>query len=157
MKTALKILRDVVLLVSRITIGVILVTHGWHRWQTAGIAEQMQFLQNAGMPLPEIMAWLVIGFELVGGVLLLFGLGSNLIGFGMALMNILIILLARIDQSFLIQDQGWEYNAVLAVVGLLFMSYGGGRTGLDHLFLRPAEASEPLLADDAAEVRPQEF
>ena len=68
-------------------------------------------------------------FEMVGGALLVFGLATPLVGLGMAVMNVAIILTTRADGGFYVHEGGWEYNAVLAAIGLLFLAFGSGRQG----------------------------
>ena len=47
-------------------------------------------------------------------------------------------------------DGGWEYNLVLAAVGLLFFGFGSGRAGLDALFRRRGPDAEYRTIDDNA-------
>ena len=83
-----------------------------------------------GIPDPALMVWLLIGFEVIGGIFLIFGLATRVISFGLMVLNIGIIVTLR-SSTFYVHDSGWEYNAVMAVVGLMLMAHGAGRTGLD--------------------------
>ncbi len=142
--------RDVGLLVARVVVGLILVLRGWERWMSAGIDAQTAILEAAGMPTPNLLAWLVVAFEILGGVLLLFGLGTRLIGLGVAVLNVgTILLLDRLDPMNL-TAWGWETNALLATLGVVLLCTGAGRTGLDALFLRPddEQESELIAAED---------
>lgn len=147
MQAFLRVLRDIGLMMARIVVGVILIAHGWQRWQIAGIPAQVDVLETAGLPYATTLAWLVIGFEIIGGILLIFGLATPLVGLAMVVLNLGIIVLVR-SGSFFVHDQGWEYNAVLAVLGLVFLTHGSGRAGLDSLFLRPKDESESQLIGD---------
>jgi putative oxidoreductase len=42
---------------------------------------------------------------------------------------------------------GWEYNAILAALGLLFLAIGSGRLGMDYLFVRPPGDGSDLIAE----------
>lgn len=145
MQAFLRVLRDIGLMLTRIIVGVVLIAHGWHRWQIAGIPEQVDILEGAGLGYATTLVWLVIGFEIIGGILLVFGLATPVVGLGMVVLNTGIILLVRGDNGFYVHDVGWEYNAVLAVVGLILLTHGSGRAGLDSLFLRPKDDDEATL------------
>lgn len=146
----LDVVRDIGLLVARVVVGLILVLRGWERWMSAGIDAQTAILEAAGMPAPGLLAWLVIAFEILGGLFLLFGLGTRIIGLGVAVLNVgTILLLDRIDPANL-TGGGWETNALLATLGVVLLATGAGRTGLDALFLRPDDEreSELIAAED---------
>ena len=157
MKPFLRVVRDVALLLARIVMGVVLLAHGWHRWQEMGVAREVSLLEAADLGNATTIVWLVIGFEIVGGILLIFGLATPLVGLGIVVLNAAIVLLLK--EEFYLHQQGWEYNAVQGVVGLLLMAHGSGRLGLDNLFVRPKEEGGQLIVDEheADLIQPQEF
>lgn len=158
MQSFLRVCRDIGLMLARIVVGVVLIARGWHRWQIEGIPQQVDILENAGLSGGTTLVWLVIGFEIVGGILLVFGLATPLIGLGIAVLNVGVIVLVRASQGFYVHESGWEYNAVLAVVGGLFLVHGSGRAGLDSLFLRPKDDTDATLIDDRADdIQTREF
>ena len=138
MKAFIRVLKDIALMLTRISMGVIMVTHGWHRWQNEGITEEANILEHAGIPNPGLMVWLLIGFEVIGGIFLIFGLATPVIGLGLMVLNIGIILTLR-SHTFYVHNSGWEYNAVMTIVGLMLMTHGAGRIGLDNLFRTPKD------------------
>ena len=155
MKAFIHVLKGITLMLARIVMGFIMVTHGWHRWQNEGIAAEAGILEQAGIPNPGLMVWLLIGFEVVGGIFLIFGLATPAIGLGLMVLNIGIILTLR-SHNFYVHDSGWEYNAVMAVVGMM-LSHGAGRLALDNLFRTPkdiAPAEEDPLPEEEAPQRP---
>ena len=117
MKAVLRAVQDVALLVGRLVAAVVLVAHGWDRWQVAGIDSQLAVLRDADLPLGFGIVVATIAFELVGGTLLAFGLGTRLIGLGMAALNSVIVFAIK-----------WG-------------------NGLDHLFVRPPDDGSDLIAD----------
>lgn len=142
LKKALQGFRDLALLLARIALGVILVARGWYRWQDTGVDAQAQILAAADLPAPMALAWLVVVFELAGGILLIFGLGTPLVGLGMLVLNSGVILLRKLDAGLYHFDGGYEYNLTLAAFGLVFLAFGPGRLGIDYLFVahrRPPE------------------
>ena len=138
MKAFIRVLKDIALMLTRIIMGVIMVTHGWHRWQNEGITAEANILEHAGIPNPGLMVWLLIGFEVIGGIFLIFGLATPVIGLGLMVLNIGIILTLR-SHTFYVHNSGWEYNAVMTIVGLVLMTHGAGRIGLDNLFRTPKD------------------
>lgn len=157
MKPFLRLVRDIALLLSRIMMGVVLLAHGWHRWQVVGVAGEVELLEAADLGNATTLVWLVIAFEIVGGVLLIFGLATPLVGLGIVLLNAATIVLLK--EEFYLHQQGWEYNAVQGVVGLLLLAHGSGRAGLDNLFFRPKDDGSELIVDEheADRIQPQEF
>ena len=142
MKAFIHVLKGITLMLARIVMGLIMVTHGWHRWQNEGIAAEAGILEQAGIPNPGLMVWLLIGFEVIGGIFLILGLATPAIGLGLMVLNIGIILTLR-SHNFYVHDSGWEYNAVMAVVGMVLMSHGAGRLALDNLFRTPKDTAQP--------------
>ena len=142
MKAFIRVLKDIALMLTRIIMGVIMVTHGWHRWQNEGITAEANILEHAGIPNPGLMVWLLIGFEVIGGIFLIFGLATPVIGLGLMVLNIGIILTLR-SHTFYVHNSGWEYNAVMTIVGLMLMTHGAGRIGLDNLFRTPKDIPPP--------------
>lgn len=138
-RSVLKGFQDVALLLARIALGVVLIAHGWWRWQIVGYEQQVEFVTELGMPMPGGIAALTIGFEMVGGVLLLFGLGTPLVGLGLVVLHVGIILSHKLENGLFLVDGGIEYNVVLAAIGMVFLAFGPGRLGVDHLFFAPRE------------------
>lgn len=149
MEAFLRVVRDLALLVARIVTGVTLMAHGWRRWTITGLEEQANILEGVGLPSAEGLVIATIAFELIGGALLVFGLATPLIGLGMIIQNVAVSLTTRADLGFYQHEGGWEYNAILAALGVLFLAFGCGRAGLDHLFLRPKDdRTAHLIAPD---------
>lgn len=158
MQSFLKAIRDIALLLSRVVMGVVLLAHGWHRWQVMGLDREVALLEAADIGNATTVVWLVIGFEIVGGILLIFGLATPLVALGIVVLNLGTIVLMRSDE-FYAHLHGWEYNAVQAAVGLLLLAHGSGRAGLDYLFVRPRDEKHELIVDEteADRIQPQEF
>ena len=92
-------------------------------------------------------------FELVGGVLLIVGALTRIVGLGVFIEQILIIAytnwykwpptLLNADGTY---KGGYEYNVALGLLGLLLFVMGGGAVSIDRLFRRK---NEPAEEDDA--------
>ena len=143
------------LLVARLGLGGILLLHGWMRWD-AGVQKQIDYLAQFQAPYPEVAAWGSIIFELVGGVLLIVGALTRLVGLGVLIEQILIVAytnwykwpptLLNADGTY---KGGYEYNVALGLLGLLLFVMGGGAVSIDRLFRRKKPPFEE--EDDASE------
>ncbi len=164
MTTFVKVLQDFGLLIARLGVGGILLLHGWTRWQGQGqgLQRQIDYLIQFGTPFPEVAAWGAIIFELAGGVFLIVGALTPLIGLGILLQQILTIAytnwykhadLLHADGSY---NGGYEYNVALGLLGLLFLVFGAGTVSIDRLFRRkPATAGDESEDSITTSTRPR--
>ena len=138
----LSFLKSFGLLIARLGLGGILLLHGWLRWN-AGVQTQIDYLTQFRTPYAEVAAWGAIIFELIGGVLLIVGALTRLIGLGVLIEQILIICYTnwyKWPPTLLNPDGtykgGYEYNVALGLLGLLLFVMGGGAVSIDRLFRR---------------------
>ncbi|NLA30119.1 MAG: DoxX family protein [Propionibacterium sp.] len=130
------------LLIVRLVFAAILVARAWSRWQIEGIDVQLERLAQTGLPAPEVIVWGTIALEGIGGVLLAFGLLTRIVAALVATENILIIVFLRWAAGPYINDGGFEYNAALACLGIVFIAVGSSYTGLDGLIFRRTKTSD---------------
>ncbi len=77
-------------LIIRLGLGLIMAAHGWQKVQNpAGVAG---FFGSLGIPAPQLMAWVVIVVELIGGICIILGLGTRF----WALLSAIVVLVAII-------------------------------------------------------------
>jgi len=152
MSSFLRFLQNFGLLVVRLGLGGILLLHGWIRW-SSGVQKQIDYLTQFRTPYAEVAAWGAIIFELVGGVLLIVGALTRIVGLGVLIEQILIIAYTnwyKWPPTLLSADGtykgGYEYNVALGLLGLLLFVMGGGAVSIDRLFRRK---KEPAEEDDA--------
>lgn len=161
MRRFVAVLRSFALLIARLGLGAILLLHGTRRWQ-AGVQAQVDYLTRFGTPYPRGAAWVGITFEVVGGLFLILGALTPLIGAAVVAQQVLTICwtnyyrgpdLLGLDGSY---DGGFEYNVALAALGLLLVAFGGGAVSLDRVFRRHEppgeEAYEPSAPDEYVRV-----
>ncbi|MBP1301267.1 DoxX family protein [Curtobacterium sp. 1310] len=133
----------------RIVLGVVFTAHGAQKF-AQGIPGVAQGFSGMGVPLAEVAAPLVAGLELVGGILLVVGVATRVVGLLLAVDMVVAGLLAHATAGFFAQDGGFEYVLVLAVASLAIALTGPGRFSLDALVLRSARRKrgvpEPLSA-----------
>ena len=154
MASFLSFLQSFGLLIARLGLGGILLLHGWIRWN-AGVQSQIDYLTQFRTPYAEVVAWGAIIFELAGGVLLIAGALTRLVGLGVLIEQILIICYTnwyKWPPTLLNPDGtykgGYEYNVALGVLGLLLFVMGAGAVSIDRLFRRkkPAEVEDDEFA-----------
>ncbi|MBF4606026.1 DoxX family protein [Curtobacterium sp. VKM Ac-1393] len=133
----------------RIVLGVVFIAHGAQKF-AQGIPNVAQGFSGMGVPLADVAAPLVAGLELVGGVLLVLGVATRVVGVLLAVDMVVAGLLAHATAGFFSQDGGFEYVLVLAVGSLVVALTGPGRFSLDAVFLAAARrrrgVQEPLPA-----------
>ena len=120
----------------RLTLGVILMAHGWQKFTEWGLVGTAQAFEGMGVPAAGITSAFVAGAELIGGALIL-GLltpfAALLNAFGM--LGALVLVHAP---AGLFVDEG-GYELVLALFsGLVVLTLvGAGRFSLDGLISNP--------------------
>jgi putative oxidoreductase len=123
--------KDVGPLLMRLGIGLAFAWHGWVKFD-GGVENFAAFLDSLGVPLAEVVAWLQIMAEGIGGLLLVAGLLTRLVAIPLIGIMAGAILLVRADLGFLADGgPGASYETVLlaGLLGLLFI--GPGRLSLD--------------------------
>ncbi len=155
MATFVSIVQSFGLLVARIVLGAILLMHGWTRWQTEGVQKQVDYLAQFSAPYPQVAVWAAIIFEMVGGVFLIVGALTPLIGAGILVQQVLTIAYTNWFQAVEVVQGGayndrFEYNVALGLLGLFFLVFGGGAAAIDRLFRRKSTVED--FGDDEAAV-----
>jgi len=139
--------RSFALLVARLGLGGILLLHGALRYQ-AGISSQVAYLTQFSTPYPKVAAYGATTFEIVGGIFLILGALTPLVGLGVLVQQVLTILwtsyykgpqLLNADGTY---HGGFEYSVALGLLGLLFLTLGGGVVSLDRVFRRKKTDTE---------------
>jgi putative oxidoreductase len=119
-------------LLMRVGLGAAFAYHGWLKFD-GGVANFAGFLDSLGVPLPDLVAWLQIMAEGIGGLLLIAGLFTRFVTLPQIAIVLGAILMVKSDLPFVNADgsPGFSYEIALmaGLLGLLFM--GPGRYSLD--------------------------
>lgn len=134
--TANNVFRATMVLVVRLGVAGLMLAHAWYRWQIEGMSAQVDRLAQLGEPAASLIAWGTIAFEAIGGVMLAIGLLTRVVGLLLAAENIIIGVVLKWTNGLFLADGGFEYNLALALLGILFLGYGAGSTGLDRVIFR---------------------
>lgn len=117
----------------RVGVGVVFAWHGWQKFD-GGVENFAKYLGSLNVPAPEIVAWLQVIAEGVGGLLLIVGLFTRYVTLPLIAIMIGAILMVKVDVGFIMQNRaGAELDVALlaGLLGLLFI--GPGRLSLDAM------------------------
>ena len=138
----------VALFLSRVAIGFFFVMSGYNKLFVQGIGYLRDEFIEYGIPLPLVNAWLDALVQFIGGVALVFGLGtriwSAMIGFAMIVASATVTIPDVITKDIAGAESslffwGWFYyrpEPVYITVFLLLIFLGPGKVSLDHLIAR---------------------
>jgi putative oxidoreductase len=122
-------LQPLALLVMRLSVGVIMVAHGYHK-VFGGLHHHAQMVAGLGLP-----AWLgyVSSFtEFFGGLLLLVGLFTRCAAIAVCID--LIVAIWKVHwHNGLTGDHGYEFPLAVATLAFALIFFGAGPIALDHI------------------------
>lgn len=114
----------------RITTGILMIYHGYEVFMGDKMDGYQQWLTDLKFPSPAFMAYLGKGAELVGGILLTFGLFTRFAAILLAI-TMAVVCFGMGDGKFLTNDQ---HPFLFVLISLLFFFTGAGKYSLDYLF-----------------------
>lgn len=126
---------DVALLVGRVALGSVMLAHGLQKLDQGGLAGTADGFAAMGIPAPTASALFALAVELGGGVLLLLGALTPVVGVLWALNMAGAWWFVHRD-AFFASDGGYELVLALAVLGLVLAATGAGRLSVDALVAR---------------------
>ncbi len=123
------------LLILRIVLGAALVIHGYPKVK-GGRVQAGQWMKSMGVP--SSTADLVTVLEFLGGVFLVVGFLTPLVGLFFAIEFGAIILMktSKMHAKFISMEQGkptYEIDVLYVLLSLVFLVLGAGPYSLDHL------------------------
>ncbi|WP_338890061.1 DoxX family protein [Rhodococcus sovatensis] len=128
------IFRDIATLVARVGLGIVFIAHGWQKLNTNGIDATKAGFEGMGVPLPAISAYFATFVELVGGVALVLGIFTPIVGILLFLNMLGAFLFVHYDLGVFVSEGGYELVVALGVGALLLAATGAGRFSLDGVF-----------------------
>jgi putative oxidoreductase len=118
---------------------------GWQFAQTGWgklhhLSHVTQFFSSLGIPLPGFNAAFVSGLEFVGGILLIVGLGTRLVGLLLAVDMIVAYIMTDLSAlaSIISNPDNFYGDAAYTflIASLIVLIFGPGRFSLDYLIWR---------------------
>jgi putative oxidoreductase len=128
--------RDALVLVARLGLGLIFVMHGWQKLVTNGVAATQEGFAGMGAPVPDVAAVVAIVLELGGGLALMLGAFTPVVGSLLALHMVAAGLIAHQGNGFFVANGGPSYVLALAAGALALAAAGPGRFSLDGALAR---------------------
>lgn len=124
---------DVGNVILRVVFGLTFFIHGLAKFQ-GGISNTVAFFDSIGVP--SFLAYLVALVELIGGLFLVFGLGTRIISVLFALIMLGAIFTAKLSLGFLGDGQmaGYELEVILLAISVYFILAIPSKLSLDHKF-----------------------
>ncbi len=112
-------------LLLRVVLGMTFFAHGLSKLQ-GGIENTAGWFASMGMP--GILAYVVTGIELIGGVALIVGLGTKIVSVLLALIMVVAIVKVKFGAGFM---GGYELDLVLLVIAVYLSITGSSLFSLD--------------------------
>jgi putative oxidoreductase len=129
----------------RICVGIIFAVHGYQKIFVQGIDNVTKFLgpgstperPGLGLPLPELMAYLVSYAEFLGGICLILGLFTRYASLALTVVMIVAIFMVKVKVG-LIGQRGTGYELDLALMSgcLALLLAGPGPLSLEKLLFK---------------------
>jgi len=130
------VLTDLALLVSRIALGVILVAHGWQKFNEWTLDGTASAFGDMGIPAPAVAATFVTAVEIIGGIALIIGLLTPVV----ALLNMVNLLgalfLVHAGNGIFVADNGFELVLALFAGLATIAMLGAGKFSTDGILGR---------------------
>ena len=126
------VVRNVVLLLARVAIGLVFFAHGWQKLFTNGVDGTAAFFAQAGIPLPAAAAWFAALVETLGGAALILGALVPVAGLLLVLNMLGAFVFVHAGNGLFIDKNGYELVLTLGAAALVFAIVGPGRYSVDH-------------------------
>ncbi|MDO5029716.1 MAG: DoxX family protein [Corynebacterium sp.] len=123
--------RDIIGLLARLSIGAVLIAHGYQKLFDYGMTAAGQSFADMGVPAPELAAWVAALIEFVGGILLFIGLFQPIAGILVTLNMLGAVFLVHISNGVFADNNGFELPLTIAAGAALISAFGSGRFALD--------------------------
>ncbi len=130
------VLTDVALLIARAAVGVILVAHGWQKYDEWTVAGTATAFGDMGIPAPAAAATFVTAVEILGGLALILGVLTPVVAV-LNMLNMLgALLLVHAQNGVFVADNGFELVLSLFAGLALLVVLGAGKFSTDGLLGR---------------------
>ncbi|MFI7530301.1 DoxX family protein [Nocardia salmonicida] len=125
---------DLALLALRVITGLTMAAHGLNKFFGGGrIAGTARWFDSIGMRPGRVHALLAATTETVAGLFFAAGLATAFAGAAFVAVMAVAAWTVHRESGFFVNANGWEYNLVLAAVGVFVATTGPGAWSLDNL------------------------
>lgn len=128
--------RDAALLLFRVVIGLVFISHGVDKVFMTGMDATVESFTSMGIPAPQLLAWLTAIGELLGGAMVVIGLLTTLCAALLALIPAGALYFVHMGNGIFAAEGGIEFVVVLIAALLMIIVFGAGRASLDGVLSR---------------------
>ena len=129
-------LGDAALLLARVAIGVILLAHGWQKFNEYTLGGTTAAFTDMGVPAPAAAATFAAVVEVAGGLALIAGLLTPLFA-ALNVVNLLgALVIVHAGNGVFVENGGYELVLALIAGLLLVLALGAGRFSADEAITR---------------------
>jgi putative oxidoreductase len=126
---------DLVQLVLRVTVGAIMIMHGFnHGWGGGKIPGTAGWFSSLGLKHGVLQAWASVVTEIGAGVMLIVGFLTPLAAAAVLSVMLVAGLLHHRKQGFFIFKEGYEYVLALGVTTLVLGTSPAGKYSIDNVY-----------------------
>ncbi|WP_462418516.1 DoxX family protein [Kytococcus sp. Marseille-QA3725] len=126
-------LKDTLFLLARLILGAVLIAHAWQKLTEWGLDGTAASFGEMGVPAPTLAAWVAVGIEGIGGILLILGLFTGVAGLLVAVQMAFAAWFAHLGNGVFVDGGGWELVGTIAAGALALTAAGPGLWSLDAL------------------------
>ena len=123
--------RDIATLLARIGIGVIFLAHGLQKLSVWGYSGTKAAFDGMGAPVPGVSAFLATWVEIIGGIALIAGFLTPIVGILLFLDMVGAYVITHAGNGIWVADGGYEFVLALGVGSLLIAAVGAGKFSVD--------------------------
>lgn len=124
---------DLGLLLLRLALAAMMLAHGYQKlFLQGGFAGTQAGFAQLGVPFPQVAGIVIIVLELAGGVAMVFGLFTVIVGLCYAAAMAVAIWYVHLANGFFVTQGGYELAGLTGVVALVLAISGAGRISLDR-------------------------
>lgn len=128
-------MREYGIALLRIILGIVFFAHGYLKFFKMGMDGVVGFFTSLGIPAPVLAAWGVTWLEMLGGIALILGIFTPVLGVLFAIEMAGVMLTAKRGQGFF-APKGYEFELTLLVASLGLALSGPGAISLQNVFRR---------------------
>lgn len=129
-------IKEIALLVSRILFGVILIAHGWDKFQITGLEGVTGYFASLGIPAAGFAAAVVGAIELIGGIMIVLGAFTRVVTLIIAAVMLGAAVFAHASFGIYAANGGWELVGAIGAGMLALFVIGAGAWSVDALIAR---------------------
>ena len=129
--------REMGLALLRIILGIVFFAHGYLKFFKMGMNGVIGFFTSLGIPAPTVAAWGVTWLEMIGGIALILGIFTPVVGVLFAIEMAGVVFFAKKGAGFF-APKGYEFELTLLCASLAVALAGPGAAAVQNVFRRRA-------------------